>query len=101
MTMHGNQVFEFMESDLEALIRDRSIIISPPDIKAYMRMGLQALDFCHSRWVLHRDVKPNNFLMSATGATLAPLSSSFVTVNVLRFVVRTRQRSVRLRNLRW
>lgn len=67
-----------MDSDLEALIRDRSIIISPPDIKAYMRMGLQALDFCHSRWVLHRDVKPNNFLMSATGAptarSLAPVS---------------------------
>jgi cyclin-dependent kinase 7 len=56
-----------MESDLEAIIKDRSIVLSASDIKAYIQMALQALDFCHTRWVLHRDVKPNNFLLTATG----------------------------------
>ncbi|KAK9814600.1 hypothetical protein WJX72_008473 [[Myrmecia] bisecta] len=60
-------VFEYMESDLEMVIKDRSLIISAADIKSYMQMLLQGLDFCHKHWVLHRDVKPNNFLVSPTG----------------------------------
>lgn len=60
-------VFEFMESDLEQLIRDRSVVLSGADVKAYQRMVLQALAHCHARWVLHRDVKPNNFLVAPGG----------------------------------
>ncbi len=37
------QVFEFMESDLEAVIRDRTLVLSPADVKAYIRMLLQVL----------------------------------------------------------
>lgn len=47
-------VFEFMESDLEAVIRDRNIVLSPADIKSYLQMTLKALAFCHKKWVLHR-----------------------------------------------
>ncbi len=64
------QVFEMMESDLEDMIRDRSVVMSTGDVKAYMHMILSALDFCHKRWVLHRDIKPNNFLVSKTGMRL-------------------------------
>lgn len=47
-------VFEFMESDLEAVIRDRNIVLSPADIKSYLQMTLKGLAFCHTKWVLHR-----------------------------------------------
>lgn len=56
-----------MVSDLEHVITDRAIILSLADIKAYTRMILQALDACHKAWVLHRDIKPNNFLIAPDG----------------------------------
>ncbi|OIT37402.1 cyclin-dependent kinase d-1 [Nicotiana attenuata] len=52
-------VFEFMETDLEAVIRDRNIFLSPADIKFYIQMTLKGLAFCHKKYVLHRDMKPN------------------------------------------
>ncbi|XP_050213048.1 cyclin-dependent kinase D-3-like [Mercurialis annua] len=60
-------VFEFMETDLEAVIRDRNIFLSPADIKAYFQMTLKGLAFCHKKWVLHRDMKPNNLLIAPNG----------------------------------
>lgn len=56
-----------MQTDLEIVIKDRSIDLRPADVKSFMQMVLQGLDFCHKRWVLHRDVKPNNFLISERG----------------------------------
>ena len=61
------QVFEYMQTDLEIVIKDRGITLSPADVKSFMQMVLQGLNFCHKRWVLHRDVKPNNFLISEQG----------------------------------
>ncbi|XP_059644935.1 cyclin-dependent kinase D-3 [Cornus florida] len=60
-------VFEFMETDLEAVIRDRNIVLSPADIKSYLQMTLKGLAFCHKKWVLHRDMKPNNLLIGSNG----------------------------------
>lgn len=47
-------VFAFMETDLEAVIRDRNIVLSPSDIKSYLQMTLKGLAVCHKKWVLHR-----------------------------------------------
>ncbi|CAK9185602.1 unnamed protein product [Ilex paraguariensis] len=60
-------VFEFMETDLEAVIRDRNIVLSPSDIKSYFQMTLRGLAYCHKKWVLHRDMKPNNLLIGHHG----------------------------------
>ncbi|XP_008647574.1 cyclin-dependent kinase D-1 isoform X2 [Zea mays] len=60
-------VFEFMETDLEALIKDKNIILSPADTKSYLQMLLKGLSFCHKKWVIHRDMKPNNLLIGADG----------------------------------
>lgn len=47
-------VFEFMQTDLEAVIRDRNIVLSLADIKSYMQMTLKGLAYCHKKWVVHR-----------------------------------------------
>ncbi|KAH7549377.1 hypothetical protein ACOSP7_025873 [Xanthoceras sorbifolium] len=60
-------VFEFMETDLETVIRNTNIFLSPADIKSYMQMTLKGLAFCHKKWVLHRDMKPNNLLIGPHG----------------------------------
>ncbi|ESQ34998.1 hypothetical protein EUTSA_v10007847mg [Eutrema salsugineum] len=60
-------VFEFMETDLEGVIRDSNIFLSPADIKSYLLMTLEGLAYCHERWVLHRDMKPNNLLIGPDG----------------------------------
>ncbi|KAG0571123.1 hypothetical protein KC19_6G212900 [Ceratodon purpureus] len=60
-------VFEFMESDLEAVIKDRNIFLSAADYKSYMQMTLKGLAVCHKKWILHRDLKPNNLLLGSNG----------------------------------
>jgi cyclin-dependent kinase 7 len=49
-------VFEYMASDLEAVIKDKSVVLSNSDIKSYIQMILKALASCHSKWVIHRYV---------------------------------------------
>ena len=60
-------VFEFMESDLEAIIRSKGIFLTPADVKSYLRMTLEGVKVCHDNFVLHRDMKPNNLLIAADG----------------------------------
>jgi len=33
------------------------------DIRYYIREVIKALDFCHSRGIMHRDVKPHNIMI--------------------------------------
>uniref|UniRef100_A0A2K6U5J2 Cyclin-dependent kinase 7 n=1 Tax=Saimiri boliviensis boliviensis TaxID=39432 RepID=A0A2K6U5J2_SAIBB len=60
-------VFDFMETDLEVIIKDNSLVLIPSHIKAYMLMTLQGLEYLHQQWILHRDLKPNNLLLDENG----------------------------------
>lgn len=62
-------VLDFMENgSLEQILHDRSIKLSCCDIKAYMNMILKALATVHNHSFVHRDVKPNNLLLSSSGS---------------------------------
>ncbi|KAF5092961.1 hypothetical protein D0Z00_004309 [Geotrichum galactomycetum] len=66
-----NIVLEFLPADLEMIIKDRSVIFTPADIKSWMLMTLRGLHHCHRNFMLHRsaqqDLKPNNLLLSPSG----------------------------------
>lgn len=60
-------IFDFMDTDLEVIIRDPSILLTPGHIKAYSIMALQGMEYLHRNWILHRDLKPNNLLLDKNG----------------------------------
>jgi len=49
-----NLVLEYLDTDLEAIIKDRSLLFQASDIKSWMAMTFKGLEFCHRNWVLHR-----------------------------------------------
>lgn len=60
-------VFEFCVTDLEAIIKDRNAHLDAARIKGYMLGTLRGVSYCHDCWVLHRDLKPGNLLLTAEG----------------------------------
>ncbi|KAF7822981.1 putative serine/threonine-protein kinase [Senna tora] len=60
-------VFEYMEHDLTGLAARPGIKFSEPQIKCYMQQLLSGLDHCHSRGILHRDIKGSNLLIDNNG----------------------------------
>lgn len=62
-----NMVLEYCIGDLEEIIADRSVILTPAEIKCCMKMIVLGLKACHDAYALHRDLKPSNILIGADG----------------------------------
>ncbi|XWS52067.1 hypothetical protein CRYUN_Cryun11dG0035500 [Craigia yunnanensis] len=60
-------VFEYMEHDLAGLSSHPGLKFSESQVKCYMQQLLCGLDHCHSRGVLHRDIKGSNLLIDNNG----------------------------------
>ncbi|KAJ4914991.1 putative serine/threonine-protein kinase [Raphanus sativus] len=56
-------VFEYMEHDLSGLASTPGVNFSEAQIKCYMKQLLRGLEHCHTRGVLHRDIKGSNLLL--------------------------------------
>lgn len=60
-------VFEFVDKDLKKYMEACDGPLSPQLIKSYTHQMLKGLEFCHVRGVMHRDLKPQNILVSRDG----------------------------------
>ncbi|KAI5149676.1 cyclin-dependent kinase 7 [Enteropsectra breve] len=62
-----HMVQEYALFNLEEIIRCKSVVILPANIKAWLYMLLVGLEACHSHFFVHRDIKPSNILLMADG----------------------------------
>ncbi|XP_041942366.1 cyclin-dependent kinase 6 [Alosa sapidissima] len=60
-------VFEYIDQDLTSYISCTKNELSRENIKDVMRQLLKGLDFLHSNMLVHRDLKPDNILVSSRG----------------------------------
>lgn len=68
-------VIELCSTDLEVLLRDKSVQLVPADVKSFLLMSFQGLEYLHNNWILHRVSTPERsthfFLAGALEVTLA------------------------------
>ncbi|KAL5582237.1 hypothetical protein UlMin_014679 [Ulmus minor] len=60
-------VFEYMEHDLAGLVSSPEIKFTEAQVKCYMRQLLSAVEHCHLRGIMHRDIKVSNILVNNEG----------------------------------
>ncbi|XP_060172573.1 protein IMPAIRED IN BABA-INDUCED STERILITY 1-like [Lycium barbarum] len=60
-------VFEYMEHDISGLLSCPEVKFSESQVKCLMKQLLSGLDHCHSRGVMHRDIKGANLLVNNEG----------------------------------
>ncbi|XP_061111289.1 cyclin-dependent-like kinase 5 isoform X1 [Conger conger] len=60
-------VFEYCDQDLKKYFDSCNGDLDPETVKSFMYQLLKGLGFCHSRNVLHRDLKPQNLLINRNG----------------------------------
>ncbi|KKK23061.1 hypothetical protein AOCH_005451 [Aspergillus ochraceoroseus] len=60
-------VMDFLEHDLKTLLDDMREPFLPSETKTLLLQITAGLDFLHSQWIMHRDLKTSNLLMSNRG----------------------------------
>lgn len=60
-------VFELCKTDLSKIVMDMDLVLSASDIKCFVLQTFIGVDYLHKNWILHRDLKPDNLLITETG----------------------------------
>ncbi|CAF0758326.1 unnamed protein product [Didymodactylos carnosus] len=60
-------VFEYVDRDLKQYMDDCANILNIKNVRLFLYQLLRGLDYCHSRKILHRDLKPQNLLINERG----------------------------------
>jgi serine/threonine protein kinase len=58
---------DFIEHDLKTLQEDMLETFLPSEIKTLLLQLTSAVDYLHSNWIMHRDLKTSNLLMNNRG----------------------------------
>ena len=61
---------DFVEHDLKSLMetmRKKKAVFRPDEIKCLLIQLLKAISHLHDNWILHRDLKTSNLLLSHNG----------------------------------
>ncbi|CAF0959858.1 unnamed protein product [Adineta ricciae] len=62
-----NLIFEYCDQDLKKYFDSCNGDIDPKTVQSFFWQLLQGLSFCHEHSVLHRDLKPQNLLLTKNG----------------------------------
>ncbi|KAJ5569804.1 uncharacterized protein N7459_009234 [Penicillium hispanicum] len=60
-------VMDFLEHDLKTLLDEMREPFLPSEIKTLLLQVVGGLEFLHSQWIMHRDLKTSNLLMNNRG----------------------------------
>ncbi|XP_076041689.1 cyclin dependent kinase Eip63E isoform X2 [Oratosquilla oratoria] len=60
-------VFEYVHTDLSQYLEQHGGGLHPRNAKLFLFQLLRGLAYCHRRRILHRDIKPQNLLISEVG----------------------------------
>jgi len=60
-------VFEYLDQDLKKYMDDHGGAVSPELMKSFLYQLLKGIAFVHDKRILHRDLKPQNLLISKKG----------------------------------
>lgn len=60
-------VFEYVHTDLWQYLQRHPGGLQPDNVRLLLYQLLRGLDYCHARRILHRDLKPQNLLLSERG----------------------------------
>ena len=63
-------VFEYLEYDLKKYMKKKGAALPPEQTQSFLYQILQSLVFLHSNRIFHRDLKPQNLLISEDGKTI-------------------------------
>lgn len=76
-----NLVLEFLDTDLEMIIKDRSLVFLPADIKSWVAMTFRGLEFCHRNFILHR-VRTVHLPATASASHISNLNHILFYLNI-------------------
>ena len=62
-------LFEYLDIDLKKYLEslNENVMLEPERIKSFLFQILEAIAYCHSKKIIHRDVKPQNLLLDQYG----------------------------------
>lgn len=75
--VHNNKmhiIFELMDTDLAACMKKKKL--SKNVVQKYTKQLFKGLAYCHSRGIIHRDIKPQNLLIGPNGLKIADFGLS-------------------------